>query len=160
MGKSELIKGASQSLTKVVVWIQVSERRSSSDGRRRRKTGSADDRQVWGAGRGRGLSLPCTTSVRGKRVVLVSSKATFDRNLAAPHKDRWNLSLDYGIAPEHGVAPEHFTLLAEFDGSAIVERTAVEALARSYDDEANDQRAHPRPRGRGRRFVKGCWGEA
>jgi hypothetical protein len=104
--------------------------------------------------------FPCTTSVRGKRVVLVSSKATFDRNLAAPHKDRWNLSLDYGIAPEHGVAPEHFTLLAEFDGSAIVERTAVEALARSYDDEANDQRAHPRPRGRGRRFVKGCWGEA
>jgi hypothetical protein len=64
-----------------------------------------------------------------KRVL--ASRAFYHHNFPVPHIDAVESVIDYRVPPEK------VTLLAQFDGSVIVERTAGEVSGRCHDEEAN-----------------------
>jgi len=68
---------------------------------------------------------------RGRWKRLVASRTFHQHDFPAPHIDAVESVIDYRV-PAAKV-----TLLAEFDGSIIVERTAGEVSARCHDEEAN-----------------------
>jgi hypothetical protein len=63
---------------------------------------------------------------------MVATKAFFPHSFPAPHIDAVESVIDYRVPPES------FTVLAQFDGSVIAERTAGEVSARCHDEEANN----------------------
>jgi hypothetical protein len=63
---------------------------------------------------------------------MVATKAFFPHSFPAPHIDAVESVIDYRVRPES------FTVLAQFDGSVIAERTAGEVSARCHDEEANN----------------------
>jgi hypothetical protein len=66
---------------------------------------------------------------RWKRVV--AQKAFWEHRFPAPHMDSVETFVDYRIPAEQ------YTLLAQFDGSVMAERTTGEASARCHDEQAN-----------------------
>ncbi|HEY0879473.1 MAG TPA: hypothetical protein VGE10_13580 [Zeimonas sp.] len=68
---------------------------------------------------------------RGEWKRIVATKAFHRHDFPVPHFDSVESVVDYRVPTEH------FTLLAEFDGSVIVERTVGEVSARCHDEEAN-----------------------
>lgn len=64
-----------------------------------------------------------------KRVV--ASKAFYQHDFPTPHTDSVESVIDYRVPGEK------FSLLAQFDGSVIAERTAGEVSARCHDEQAN-----------------------
>ncbi len=72
-----------------------------------------------------------TWHTRGPWKRIVASKAFYQHDFPAPHSDSVETVLDYRVPPDK------FTVLAEFDGSVVVERTAGEVSARCHDEQAN-----------------------
>jgi hypothetical protein len=62
---------------------------------------------------------------------IVASKAFHRHDFPAPHTDSVESVIDYRVPPDKA------TLLAEFDGSVVVGRTAGEVSARCHDEQAN-----------------------
>src|SRR5215204_6171796 len=62
---------------------------------------------------------------------MVATRAFYEHNFPAPHIDAVESFIDYRVPVDM------FGLLAEFDGSVIVERTAGEVSARCHDEQAN-----------------------
>jgi hypothetical protein len=62
---------------------------------------------------------------------IVASRAFFEHAFPAPHHDSVESVIDYRVPPELA------GLIAEFDGSVVVERTAGEVSARCHDEQAN-----------------------
>ena len=62
---------------------------------------------------------------------LVASRWFYPHEFPVPHIDSVESVIDYRVPPEK------LTELAEFDGSVVVERTAVEVAARCHDEQAN-----------------------
>ena len=64
-----------------------------------------------------------------KRVI--ATKAFYRHDFPAPHIDAVESVIDYHVPVNK------FSMLAEFDGSVVVERTAGEVSARCHDEQAN-----------------------
>lgn len=69
---------------------------------------------------------------RGQWKRIVAGKTFYPHEFPAPHTDSVESFIDYRVPLDK------FTLLAEFDGSVVVERTAGEVSARCHDEEANN----------------------
>lgn len=62
---------------------------------------------------------------------ITASRTVHNHNFPAPHLDSVESFIDYKVPPEK------VTLLSEFDGSVVVNRTTGEVSARCHDEQAN-----------------------